>query len=178
MIKPICDKCKREMQDFGGLLFSPPKTLISGSQNVTKQHVCVDCFSSLSECMKQHQCTDTDSLLIRQCKKNKPSFLKFQKIIARYAWIMPERVSKSILFYKLVDLVYKFGMMNNQLDFVYILDAMNQSGECCTKGLDSSVLVDKQLDALVRLIAKSPVAQFPGFKSSGYFRNKYPEEKN
>lgn len=128
--------------------------------------------------MSDKKCTDTESLLIRQCKKNKPCFLKFQKIVARCAWIMPERVSKSILFYKLVDLIYKFDMLQNQLEFVYILDAMNQTGDCCTKGLDSSILVDKQLDALIRLIAKSPVSQFPGFRSSGYFRNKYPEEKN
>ena len=28
MIKPICDKCKQELNDFGALLFSPPNNNI------------------------------------------------------------------------------------------------------------------------------------------------------
>ena len=39
-IKPICDKCKQELEDFGALLFSPPNS----ENNVKKFHLCKNCY--------------------------------------------------------------------------------------------------------------------------------------
>jgi hypothetical protein len=42
-INPTCDKCKKELDDFGALLFSPPDR----ESNVKKFHLCKDCYNSL-----------------------------------------------------------------------------------------------------------------------------------
>ena len=44
MIKPICDKCKKELEDFGALVFSPPE-----GQDVKKYHICKDCFKEIEK---------------------------------------------------------------------------------------------------------------------------------
>lgn len=46
MIYPCCDKCKKELETFGGLVFSPPH---SSHNTVNKYHVCRDCFAKLIE---------------------------------------------------------------------------------------------------------------------------------
>jgi hypothetical protein len=44
-IKPVCDSCKRELDDFGAILFGPPD-----SQNqVKKYHICKDCFEKIKK---------------------------------------------------------------------------------------------------------------------------------
>jgi hypothetical protein len=43
-IKPVCDKCGKELNDFGGLIFSPPK-----GRTVRKYHICKNCFDSLEK---------------------------------------------------------------------------------------------------------------------------------
>ena len=42
-IRPICDFCKKELVDFGGLLFSPPNK----ENSVKKYHVCKDCYDRI-----------------------------------------------------------------------------------------------------------------------------------
>ena len=43
MIKPICDKCKKELEEFGGILLSPPNE----SGKVKKLHLCNGCYESI-----------------------------------------------------------------------------------------------------------------------------------
>lgn len=38
-IKPKCDKCKKELKEFGGILLSPPKKNV-----VQKFHLCPKCY--------------------------------------------------------------------------------------------------------------------------------------
>lgn len=40
MIKPVCDKCKNELTEYGGLLFSPPDE----KGMVRKWHLCKRCY--------------------------------------------------------------------------------------------------------------------------------------
>lgn len=39
-IKPICDRCGEELDEFGALLFSPPDK----KNMVRKYHLCKSCF--------------------------------------------------------------------------------------------------------------------------------------
>ncbi|MBS3090516.1 hypothetical protein J4433_01975 [Candidatus Pacearchaeota archaeon] len=42
-IKPKCDACKNELEDYGALLFSPPD-----KKNLAKKwHICQDCYKKL-----------------------------------------------------------------------------------------------------------------------------------
>ena len=43
-IKPKCDKCGKELLDYGGILLSPPDT----SGKVYKYHLCVTCYKELA----------------------------------------------------------------------------------------------------------------------------------
>lgn len=43
MIKINCDICKKELDDFGALIFSPPFS-DSIQMSVDKYHVCYKCF--------------------------------------------------------------------------------------------------------------------------------------
>ncbi len=45
MISPKCDICKKELDDYGGLLFSPPNS----KGEVKKFHICSGCFGKLKE---------------------------------------------------------------------------------------------------------------------------------
>ena len=42
-IKPVCDKCLKELKEFGGILFSPP----DNDRKVTKYHLCKKCFEKI-----------------------------------------------------------------------------------------------------------------------------------
>ncbi len=42
-IRPICDFCKNELNDFGALLFSPPNE----KSEVQKLHVCKQCYGKM-----------------------------------------------------------------------------------------------------------------------------------
>ena len=42
-INPICDKCKKDLGEFGALLFSPPDE----KNYVKKFHLCKNCYNSL-----------------------------------------------------------------------------------------------------------------------------------
>lgn len=50
-IQPICDFCHKELEDFGGLLFSPPSAghdeNKTENQNVQKLHVCKLCYAGM-----------------------------------------------------------------------------------------------------------------------------------
>ena len=39
-ITPQCDRCKKELKEFGGLLFSPPDE----KKEVKKFHLCKSCY--------------------------------------------------------------------------------------------------------------------------------------
>ena len=45
MIKPKCDICKKELNDLGALLFSPPNQ----EGKVDKKHICKECYEKLKE---------------------------------------------------------------------------------------------------------------------------------
>lgn len=47
-IKPHCDKCKKELKDFGAILLSPPNT----KSNVKKFHICKLCYSEMKKDFK------------------------------------------------------------------------------------------------------------------------------
>ncbi len=42
-IKPICDKCKKELQEFGAILLSPPDK----ESKVIKFHICKICYEGM-----------------------------------------------------------------------------------------------------------------------------------
>jgi hypothetical protein len=42
-IKPMCDKCKKELEDFGGILFSSPDE----NNKVKKFHLCKTCCEQI-----------------------------------------------------------------------------------------------------------------------------------
>ena len=44
-IKPTCDKCKKELEEFGALLFSPPNE----NNKTRKFHICKDCYEEIEE---------------------------------------------------------------------------------------------------------------------------------
>jgi hypothetical protein len=39
-INPACDKCKKELTEFGAILLSPPDK----DNKVVKFHICKDCY--------------------------------------------------------------------------------------------------------------------------------------
>lgn len=42
-IKPVCDKCKIELNEFGGILLSPPNK----KNEVKKIHLCRVCYEQI-----------------------------------------------------------------------------------------------------------------------------------
>lgn len=44
-IKPKCDKCGKELTEYGAILFSPP----NGKNEVKKYHICVNCYKDIAK---------------------------------------------------------------------------------------------------------------------------------
>jgi DNA-directed RNA polymerase subunit RPC12/RpoP len=42
-IKPVCDKCGKELTEFGAILLSPPDQ----ENNVKKLHLCKECYHKI-----------------------------------------------------------------------------------------------------------------------------------
>ena len=47
-IKPICDKCNKELVEFGAILFSPP----DDKSYVKKYHLCKECHQKIIHSFK------------------------------------------------------------------------------------------------------------------------------
>ncbi len=47
-INPICDKCGKELTEFGAILFSPPDQ----KSTVKKFHICVSCYRKITKNFK------------------------------------------------------------------------------------------------------------------------------
>jgi len=48
-IRPVCDKCRKELTDFGGMLFSPPDK----ASRVRKFHLCKKCYAKIAGSFKR-----------------------------------------------------------------------------------------------------------------------------
>ncbi len=44
-INPKCDKCRKELNEFGAIMFSPP----DNENNVKKFHICNECYNKMLE---------------------------------------------------------------------------------------------------------------------------------
>ena len=49
-IKPICNKCKKELKKFGAILFGPPDK----KGKVKKLHICESCYKSIIKRIENH----------------------------------------------------------------------------------------------------------------------------
>lgn len=47
-IKPICNKCKKELKKFGAILFGPP----GKNDKVKKFHLCQECYEQMIKSLK------------------------------------------------------------------------------------------------------------------------------
>jgi len=47
-IKPTCDRCGKELIEFGAILFGPPDQ----NSTVKKYHLCTSCFTKLKTDME------------------------------------------------------------------------------------------------------------------------------
>ena len=47
-IKPKCDKCNKELDDYGGILLSPP----NNDRQVKKYHLCKSCYQKIEKLLK------------------------------------------------------------------------------------------------------------------------------
>ncbi|MFH1248864.1 MAG: hypothetical protein V1660_01825 [archaeon] len=43
-IKPVCYKCKKELDDFGAILLSPPDS----NNKLKKMHLCKECYEAIT----------------------------------------------------------------------------------------------------------------------------------
>lgn len=49
-IKPKCDKCGKELEEFGGILLSPP----DAENTVKKFHLCPSCYEAIRKFMSNN----------------------------------------------------------------------------------------------------------------------------
>ncbi len=42
-IRPVCDRCKNELNGFGAILFGPP----GNDGKVRKFHICIKCYKDM-----------------------------------------------------------------------------------------------------------------------------------
>ena len=74
-IRPICDFCHKELEDFGGLIFSPPEKgheeNETTDQNVQKLHVCKTCYDGMVSIFMKKDLNDGQVLDPEQKVKNK-----------------------------------------------------------------------------------------------------------
>ncbi len=47
-ISPKCDKCQKELKDFGAIVLSPPDS----NSAVIKYHLCKNCYKEIAKVLK------------------------------------------------------------------------------------------------------------------------------
>ncbi len=47
-IKPICDMCRKELEEFGAILLGPPDE----NNKVEKFHLCRECYEEIKKMIK------------------------------------------------------------------------------------------------------------------------------
>ena len=47
-IKPVCNSCRKELDDFGAILFGPPDK----NSTVKKFHLCKKCYQKIKKGLK------------------------------------------------------------------------------------------------------------------------------
>jgi hypothetical protein len=55
-IQPYCDACSIELNEFGGILLSPP----DDPGRVKKFHLCQNCYRAIAQVMKSLSAGNTD----------------------------------------------------------------------------------------------------------------------
>lgn len=74
MIKPFCDICGQDLEDFGGLIFSPPM----GNAVVIKQHICQGCYhQQIVPLLKASNLYTKDIWVTLDKANDKPSIQQF-----------------------------------------------------------------------------------------------------
>lgn len=54
-ISPVCVMCSRILTEYGGILFSPPKSSAFGLETVEKRHLCAKCHQRVVEYIIQNK---------------------------------------------------------------------------------------------------------------------------
>lgn len=54
MIRVRCAKCKRELDEPGAILLSPPSTSDPRGDDVVKKHLCVGCYDLVAEFLREN----------------------------------------------------------------------------------------------------------------------------
>ena len=52
-LSPKCDACKKELKEYGALLFSPPMGTPPKKNRTRKFHICVDCYNYIKRIMEK-----------------------------------------------------------------------------------------------------------------------------
>jgi hypothetical protein len=108
-IQPVCDFCHKELEDFGGLVFSPPtQGALDTNQSVEKFHMCKACFSSMKNVLDKNA-KATESKAEYAIQNIKPGIYKHSKSGNLYRVIGLSKHTESF-----EDLVIYESMYDNQ----------------------------------------------------------------
>ena len=58
MIEPECRMCHKKLDELGGILLSPPSESIGSIDQVSKSHICKQCYEILTDWIMNFTTTD------------------------------------------------------------------------------------------------------------------------
>lgn len=115
---------------------------------------------------------DFDILLIRQCKRNKPSIRSLRRIVGMRCALNLEYVTKGDVVHFLMQIVLKFNLIRDWQEFlVFDMNPKKWWRDDVPKDH-----IDNLLEQLISKVSLTEVKIFPKWRSPARFRKQYPEE--
>jgi hypothetical protein len=114
--------------------------------------------------------SDNDLLLIRACKREKPSLRTMKRIVGRRYALHVKHVELQYVCKTLLKICLDYELIRDMEEF--ILFDINPK-KWWTK--EEKSFLDNVFDELVSVICCTEVKKFPRYRSSARFRNKYPD---
>lgn len=117
--------------------------------------------------------SDYDILIIRQCKKNKPSIRSLRRIVGMKCALPFEYVTQADVVHFLIEIVRDYNLIRNWDEFL-ITDLNPKKTWWCYVSKDKrpqeKTYMDNLTDALISKIMLTEVKIFPRFRSPLRFR--------
>jgi hypothetical protein len=116
--------------------------------------------------------SDIDLLIIRQCKKNKPSINILNKLACKRHALGYDSIDKSPLIHVLIEIVLDHGLIRDMEEFLTV--DLNPD-DWRKKYYKPKNYQENLIDQLISKIRCSPVDKFPRYPRAAWFRHKNPE---
>lgn len=116
--------------------------------------------------------SDIDIIIIRHCKRNKPSINILNKLACKRHALGYDSIDKSPLIHVLIEIVLEYNLIRDMEEFITVnLDPNNWYNTF----FKIQTYRENLISQLISKISCASVDKFPRYPRPAWFKNKYPD---